>query len=117
MDRFSNLVAGGVAEKSHGDEQENQDNNPQKQTMTFIQEMDQALQEVERQCKQQERETATQKTKETLKALRLACEGSNSIGYCNMLPLIEELQENVVTLEKCSEKGEFSLLKENETVF
>lgn len=73
--------------------------------------MGEAIQEIERQCKQQESEAATQKMKETLKALRLACEELNSIGYCNMLPLIEELQENVATLERISEKGECAPLE------
>lgn len=115
VEKIYHLIAGGGAEKCR--EQEHQSNDPQGQTLMLIEEMDETIQEIEQHCGEQERESAIEKTKGTLKSLRLACEESNSTGYCNVLPLIEELQESLAALEKISEKEECGLLEESETAF
>ena len=112
VDRLSNLICGG-AEKCDEREIQNDDPHP----LILIKEMDEALQDIGTLCKQQEEETATQRMENTIKALRLAYEDSNSTGYCNLLPLIEELQENMATLEKVANKEGCVPPEENETVF
>lgn len=115
LEKISNLIAGGGAEKCC--EQEHQSNDPQGQTLMLIKEMDETIQEIEQHCREQEWESAIEKTKETLKSLRLACEESNSTGHCNLLPFIEELQETVAALKKISEKEQCGLVEESETAF
>ena len=53
----------------------------------------------------------------TTKALRLAYEDSNNTGYCNFLPLMEELKENMAALENVANKEELVPVEENETAF
>lgn len=112
VDKLSNLICGG---DQKCDEREIQNDDPQ--PLILIKEIDEALQDIGRLCKQQEEETAIQKMENTIKALRLTYEDSNSTGYCNLLPLIEELQENMATLAKVANKEGCVPLEENETGF
>ena len=85
--------------------------------LDLVKQMEDALQEIGRLCKQQEEETAFQKMENTTKALRLAYEDSNNTGYCNLLPLMEELKENMAALEKVANKEGRVPVEENETAF
>ena len=108
MDKLLNLVFDGAEES---DTREIQNCEP----LDLIKEMEDALQEIGSLCKQQEEEIAIQKMENTTKALRLAHDDSNSTGYCNLLPLMEELKENMAALEKVGSKEERVPVEENET--
>ena len=97
MDRFSKLTASDGAEK-HSENQT--DDDPHKQTLTAISEMDGTVQEIEGLCNEHGDEMSKAQTaKDILKALRLAYEEPNSTEYCNLLPLIEELKEMIASFE------------------
>ena len=107
MDKLFNLVYDGAQKR------EIQNCEP----LDLVKQMEDALQEIGRLCKQQEEETAFQKMENTTKALRLAYEDSNNTGYCNLLPLMEELKENMAALEKVANKEGRVPVEENETAF
>ena len=110
MDKLLNLVCDGAEKR---DEREIQNC----EAMILIKQMEDALQDIERPCKQEEEQTAIQKMEKTIKALRLAYEDSNNTGYCNFLPLMEELKENMAALEKVVNKEGCVPQEENETAF
>lgn len=110
VDKLLNLICDGTQKR---DEREIQNCEP----LILIKQMEDALQEIRRPRKQDEEETAIQKMENTIKALRLAYEDSNITGYSNLLPLMEELKENVAVLEKVANKEGCVLPEENETAF
>ena len=95
-DRLSSVIGAGKDDKR--DQQENQENEPQKQPLILIKQMQGDIQEIEELCKEREEETATKKTKATLQALRLAVDDPSRAGRCSVLALIEELHENMADL-------------------
>ena len=107
MDKLLNIVCDG-AQKQEIQNYEQLD---------LVKQMEDALHEIGKLCKQQEEETAIQKMENTTKALRLAYEDSSNTGYCNFLPLMEELKENMAALENVANKEELVPVEENETTF
>ena len=95
-DRLSSVIEAGKDDKR--DQQENQENEPQKQPLILIKQMQGDIQEIEELCKEKEEEAATKKTKATLQALRLAVDDPSRAGRCSVLALIEELHENMADL-------------------
>ena len=110
MDKLLNLIYDRAQKR---DKREIQNCEP----LGLIKQMEDALQEIGRLCKQQEEETAIQTMENTTKALRLAYEDSNNTSYCNFLPLGEELKANMAALEEVANKERRLPVEENETAF
>ena len=100
MDRFSKLTASDDAETLS---ENGTDEDPHKQALTVIREMDGTMQEIEELCNELGDEIKAQKGKEIVKALRLAYEEPNSTGCCDILPLIEELKEIMASFENVAD--------------
>ena len=110
VEKLLNLVLDGTQES---DKREIQNCEP----LDLMKQMEDALQEIGSLCKQQEEEIAIHKMENITKALRLAYDDSNNTGYCNLLPLMEELKENMAALEKVGRKEGLVPVEENETAF
>ena len=95
-DKLSTLIEAGEEDES-GDQGKHGKEALQTHPLVLFKQMEGDIEEIEELCKEQEEETATKKTKETLKSFRVAFDDKRT-GRSKLLVLIERLHDNIADL-------------------